>query len=62
MTELEKLQRDIDTILESNERDWNELASKPFTKDERLGLRKGIAMREVELADLLQRKWELEKR
>ena len=62
MTELERLQRDIDGLLEANRLDWLELATKPLNRAERLKRRRGVATRTVDLHDLLHRKWEIEDR
>jgi len=55
--ELLRLKRDIDGLLESNRLDWLELAEKPMTREDRLAIRKAIASRNVDLHDLLERKW-----
>lgn len=57
--ELTRLQRDIDGLLEANRLEWQELAGKPMSREERLGVRKSISLRNEELLDLLERKWAL---
>lgn len=55
--ELARLKRDIDGLLEANRLDWVDLAEKPMTRDDRVGMRKQIALRNVDLIDLLDRVW-----
>jgi hypothetical protein len=57
--QLKHLQRDIDTLRESNRLAWHELETTPMTPSERLALRKAIATRDIELFDLIERKWTL---
>jgi hypothetical protein len=57
--QLKYLQRDIDTLRESNRLAWHELEVTPMTPTERLALRKAIATRDIELFDLIERKWAL---
>jgi hypothetical protein len=59
MDKLERIERDIDGLLESNRRDWLELATSPTEPAKRLALKKAIAARDIELFDLLERKWAL---
>jgi hypothetical protein len=59
MSELECLERDIETLRESNRRAWLELATSPMEPTQRLALRKVIAARDIELFDLIERKWAL---
>jgi hypothetical protein len=59
MDELELINRDIQTLQESNRLAWHELATTPLVPSERLALRKGIATRDIELFDLIERKWAL---
>jgi len=58
MDELQRVQRDIDTLRESNRLDWHELATTP-ERTKRLELKKAIAARDIELFDLIERKWAL---
>ncbi len=60
MSELEMLQRDIDAILDANHLDWQALANEPMSSEQRIVIRKAIAARNVDLFELLQRKWSLE--
>jgi hypothetical protein len=60
MTELEMIQRDIDSLLNDNQLDWLALAKEPMSSEERIVVRKSIAARDVDLLELLQRKWALE--
>ena len=61
VTEIEMLQRDITGLLEANSLDWLALAHEPMSTNERITIRKGIAARNVDLLELLQRKWAIEK-
>jgi hypothetical protein len=58
--DLGQLQRDIEGLLEANRLDWLELAAKPMCSHERFERRKVIVARDVNLLELLQRKWALE--
>ena len=60
MSELEILQRDIDGLLDTNRLDWLALANEPMSSEQRIEVRKAIAARNVDLLELLQRKWTLE--
>ena len=59
-SELETLQRDINGLLETNHLDWEALANEPMSSDERALVQKAIATRNVDLLELLHRKWALE--
>ena len=59
-TELEMLQRDINGLLETNRLDWEALVNEPMSSDERSLVQKAIAIRNVDLLELLHRKWALE--
>ena len=59
-TEMEMLQRDINGLLETNRLDWEALANEPMSSDERTLVQKAIATRNVDLSELLHRKWALE--
>jgi hypothetical protein len=54
------LQRDIDGLLNTSRLDWLALANEPMSSEQRIEIRKAIAAREVDLLELLQRKWTLE--
>ena len=60
LSELELLQRDIDGLLDTNRLDWLALANEPMSSEQRIEVRKAIAARNVDLLELLQRKWTLE--
>ena len=60
LSELEMLQRDIDGLLDTNRLDWLALANEPMSSEQRVEVRKAIAARNVDLLELLQRKWALE--
>ena len=60
LSELEILQRDIDGLLDTNRLDWLALANEPMSSEQRIEVRKAIAARNVDLLELLQRKWTLE--
>lgn len=60
ISELEMLQRDIDGLLNTSRLDWLALANEPMSSEQRIEIRKAIAAREVDLLELLQRKWTLE--
>ena len=60
LSELEMLQRDIDGLLDTNRLDWLALANEPMSSEQRIEVRKAIAVRNVDLLELLQRKWTLE--
>ena len=60
LSELEILQRDIDGLLDTNRLDWLALANEPMSSEQRIEVRKAIAARNVDLLELLQRKWALE--
>ena len=60
MSELEMLQRDIDVILEANHLDWLALANELMSSEQRITIRKAIAVRDIELVELLRRKWNLD--
>ena len=60
MSEQKTLQRDIDTLLNTNRLDWLALTNEPMSSDQRIEVRKAIAARNVDLLELLQRKWILE--
>jgi hypothetical protein len=59
MDELELINRDIQTLRESNRLAWHELETTAMVPTERLALRKAIATRDIELFDLIERKWTL---
>ena len=59
-SELETLQRDINGLLETNRLDWEALAIEPMSSDERALVQKAIVARNVDLLELLHRKWALE--
>ena len=59
-TEMEILQRDINGLLETNRLDWEALVNEPMSSDERSLVQKAIATRNVDLSELLHRKWALE--
>ena len=59
-SELKMLQRDIDGLLDTNRLDWLALANEPMSSEQRIEVRKAIAARNVDLLELLQRKWTLE--
>jgi hypothetical protein len=54
------LQRDIDALLKANRLDWLALANEQMSLEQRILIRKGMAAREVDLLELLRRKWILE--
>jgi hypothetical protein len=56
MTEVEKLQHDIDALNEANRLDRIELNSKPLTRAEDVAIRADIARRDAEVAELIQRR------
>jgi hypothetical protein len=60
MSELEMLQRDVNDLLNTNRLDWLALANEPMSSEQRIEIRKAIATRNVDLLELLQRKWTLE--
>ena len=60
MSESKMLQRDIDALLDANRLDWLALANEPMSSEQRIGIRKAMAARDVDLLELLQRKWNLE--
>ena len=60
LSELKILQRDIDGLLDTNRLDWLALANEPMSSEQRIEVRKAIAARNVDLLELLQRKWTLE--
>lgn len=60
MTESELIRRDIDSLLNDNQLDWLALAKEPMSSEERIAVRKSIAVRDIDLLELLQRKWTLE--
>jgi hypothetical protein len=60
MSELEMLQRDVDGLLNTNRLDWLALANEPMSSEQRIEIRKAIAARDVDLLELLQRKWTIE--
>lgn len=60
LSELEILQRDIDGLLDTDRLDWLALANEPMSSEQRIEVRKAIAARNVDLLELLQRKWALE--
>lgn len=60
MTESELIQRDIDSLLNDNQLDWLALVKEPMSSEERIAVRKSIAVRDIDLLELLQRKWTLE--
>lgn len=60
ISELQMLQRDIDGLLDTNRLDWLALANEPMSSEQRIEVRKAIAARNVDLLELLQRKWTLE--
>ena len=60
LSELAMLQRDIDGLLDTNRLDWLALANEPMSSEQRIEVRKAIAARNVDLLELLQRKWTLE--
>lgn len=62
MDQLAKIQRDIDGLLESTRLDWETLDTKPLSHEDRLAIRRSIAAREVDLFDLLRRKWDLQRK
>lgn len=55
MTSQEKLKRDIDTLRDSIKLDWQDLASKQLTQDERKGLKEHIEWCSSELNSLYER-------
>ena len=59
-TEMEMLQRDINGLLETNRLDWEALVNEPMSSDERALVQKAIATRNVDLLELLHRKWAIE--
>jgi hypothetical protein len=60
MSELEMLQRDVDGLLNTNRLDWLALVNEPMSSEQRIEIRKAIAARDVDLLELLQRKWTIE--
>ena len=60
LSELKMLQRDINALLNTNRLDWLALANEPMSLDQRIEVRKAIAARDVDLLELLQRKWTFE--
>lgn len=60
MSELEMLQRDVNDLLNTNRLDWLALANEPMSSEQQIEIRKAIAARNVDLLELLQRKWTLE--
>ena len=60
MTETEKLLRDIRTLRESIQIDWDELYANPLREEERRELRRHLAHCQAELATLLHRLLTLE--
>lgn len=59
-SELKMLQRDINALLNTNRLDWLALANEPMSSDQRIEVRKAIAARDVDLLELLHRKWTFE--
>ena len=55
MAEVEKLRADVDTLKESIQRDWVDMATKPMTKEERADLRQHIRLCIKEMKQLVQR-------
>lgn len=62
MTETEKLLRQIQTLKESIEVDWDDLASNPVREDERKHIRTHLELCQAELKDLIDRFWALEEK
>jgi len=60
MSELEKLQRNINTLVEATNLDWQALASEPMSPEQQVQVLKSIATRNIELMSLLHQKWALE--
>jgi hypothetical protein len=60
MLNLKILQRDIDALLKTKRLDWIALANEPMSLEQRIIVRKAIAARDVDLLELLRRKWILE--
>jgi hypothetical protein len=55
VTEKEKLDRDIETLLDSIKSDWVEMANPLLTREQRQGIRNHIKSCLDELPDLLSR-------
>jgi len=59
--DLKNLQRDIDSLCESNRLDYQDLAEKPQTGSEKAEILEGIKSRNAKLLELLRKKWATEK-
>jgi hypothetical protein len=60
MKEIEKLLRDIASLRESIQIDWDELYSNPLREEERRHLRNHLQLCHAELKNLIERLHELE--
>ena len=60
MSEAEKLLRDIHTLRESINIDWDDLYSNPLREEERRQLRTHLELCQAELKALIERLWVLE--
>jgi len=60
MTGTEKLLRDIHTLRESIQIDWDELYSNPLREEERKEIRRHLELCQAELKALIERLWTLE--
>jgi hypothetical protein len=58
--ELQKLQGDIEAILEANRLDWEDLARRSLPSKRRTLLQTIISARTADLMELLGQKWKLE--
>lgn len=61
ITERDKLQREINALLESNRLAWVMITNQCMAAVERDRIRKAIAARDSDLDKLLQRKWAIER-
>ena len=57
--EIKRLKKAIDALSEGIRLEWKDLAERPMTLEERVGIRKVIAVRDTELAELIERRWAL---
>jgi hypothetical protein len=57
MTETEKMLRDIQTLRESIQIDWADLATNPLREEERKHLRTHLELCQAELKKLIQQLW-----
>jgi len=57
---MQKLQGDIDALVEATYLDWQALANEPMSSEQRSAVLKSIANRNIDLMSLLQQKWTLQ--